>query len=604
MVLRLALTLQVRHHGGDLVVGDVGALDADGLGVLRLGQEHVPHADEVLGARGVEDDAGVDARGHGKPDAAGDVRLDEARDYVGGGALGGDDEVDAGRAGELGDAADGELDLLAHVHHEVGQLVDDDDEVGQLGAHLAGGRLLAGLDGPLLGGDLGLHLLLAETWLEQGDNEQALKILKEYRKQRPDSELVQQELGILYVKTGHFKDADKVFSALPQRLRTSFVRYAHAQALVGLKQPHRAIQQLRLAVQESPEFVDAWFELARLLEADRQFSEANEIYNSLIEQDPDNPDIWIRMVEGQIRAGKGQKALDYALNGPATYGYKLTAATLFLDARMYPEAEALLDGLKSDPNAPDEVHFYLAAIAYEYHKDVQETLNFLESIPPENRFYDRALRLRIQLLHDQQRYEDAMQLILQGQSQFPTERDFRLMEIHLYLLQDRYKEALTAATAAQQIWPSDDEIAYVYGSVLDSLGRKREALAVMESIVARNPEDYQALNYVGYSLAEQGKDLDRAVLLLEAALKQAPDHAYILDSLAWAHFRRGENAEAWELVRRATSLPDGGDPTIWEHYGDIANAQGLKNEARTGWERALELDHPNPETIRKKLNSL
>ena len=49
---------------------------------------------------------------------------------------------------------------------------------------------------------------------------------------------------------------------------------------------------------------------------------------------------------------------------------------------------------------------------------------------------------------------------------------------------------------------------------------------------------------------------------------------------------------------------DGGDPTIWEHYGDIANAQGLKNEARTGWERALELDHPNPETIRKKLNSL
>ena len=59
-----------------------------------------------------------------------------------------------------------------------------------------------------------------------------------------------------------------MFSALPQRLRTSFVRYAHAQALVALKQPLRAIRQLRLAVQESPEFVDAWFELARLLEAD------------------------------------------------------------------------------------------------------------------------------------------------------------------------------------------------------------------------------------------------------------------------------------------------------------------------------------------------
>lgn len=101
---------------------------------------------------------------------------------------------------------------------------------------------------------------------------------------------------------------------------------------------------------------------------------------------------------------------------------------------MCPEMEVLLDGLKSDPNAPDEVHFYLTAIAYKYHKDVQETLNFLEPIPPENRLYDRTLRLRIQLLHDQQRYEDAMQLTLQGQSQPPTERDFRFMEIYLYLL--------------------------------------------------------------------------------------------------------------------------------------------------------------------------
>ena len=201
---------------------------------------------------------------------------------------------------------------------------------------------------------------------------------------------------------------------------------------------------------------------------------------------------------------------------------------------------------------------------------MQETLNYLEAIPSENRFYDRALRLRIQLLHDQGRYDDAMQLIQQGQSQFPTERDFRLMEIHLYLLQERYREALTAASAAQAIWPSDDEIAYVYGSVLDSLGRKRDALAVMEEIIARSPEDYQALNYVGYSLAEQGKDLDRAITLFSAALKQAPDHAYILDSLAWAHFRRGEIAEAWKLVSRATSLPDCGDPI---DLGNVATSR-------------------------------
>ncbi|HIW78915.1 MAG TPA: tetratricopeptide repeat protein, partial [Candidatus Bilophila faecipullorum] len=230
-------------------------------------------------------------------------------------------------------------------------------------------------------------------------------------------------------------------------------------------------------------------------------------------------------------------------------------------------------------------------------------LDYLEAVPSGNRFYDRALRLRIQLLHDQGRYEEAMRLIKEGQEQFPTVRDFRLMEVHLYLLQERLADALEAADAARHIWSSDDEIAYLYGSVLDYLGRKRDAFKVMEEIIVRNPEDYQALNYVGYALAEQGKDLDRAIALLTVALKQAPDHAYILDSLAWAYFRRGDAAEAWKLILRATSLPDGGDPAIWDHYGDIAHAQGLRDDARKGWEKALELGHPEPETIRRKLQS-
>lgn len=394
-----------------------------------------------------------------------------------------------------------------------------------------------------------------------------------------------------------------MFSALPQRLRTSFVRYAHAQALVGLKQPHRAIQQLRLAVQESPEFVDAWFELARLLEADRQFSEANEIYNSLIEQDPDNPDIWIRMVEGQIRAGKGQKALDYALNGPATYGYKLTAATLFLDARMYPEAEALLDGLKSDPNAPDEVHFYLAAIAYEYHKDVQETLNFLESIPPENRFYDRALRLRIQLLHDQQRYEDASSSSFRARAS-PHGTGFPAHGDHLYLLQDRYKEALTAATAAQQIWPSDDEIAYVYGSVLDSLGRKREALAVMESIVARQSRGLSGPELCGL-LA--GRARARIWTARSCCSKRRSSRPLTMRTF-WTPSpgrtsagartpRHGRSSAGDKPPRRRRSHHMG---TLRRHCqrprAQKRSAHRMGTGPRTG--------PPNPETIRKKLNSL
>ncbi len=452
--------------------------------------------------------------------------------------------------------------------------------------------------------DFNLYLLLAETWINEGNNDRAIRILQEYGQNHPDSRLIQQELAILYVKVGRFAEADHIFSSLPQKMRTPFVRYVHAQALHGLNKPWVAIRELRLAVKESPEFLDAWFELARLLEQEKAYAKASEIYASLLEQDPENEDIWIRLVDGEIQLGRGEKAFEYACNGPDTFGFRLTAATLFLDAKLFREAESLLTALKERPGVPDEVNFYLAAIAFEYHKDIQATLDLLAAIPEGNRFYDRALRLRIQLLHDADRRPEALPLILHGQELFPEDRDFRLMEIHLFLTDDLFNEALKATDAALQRWPDDEKFLYMRGSILDSQGKKEEAFRVMEQIVASHPDFVPALNYVGYSLAERGKDLDRALTLLQNAVRLAPDHGYILDSLAWAQFHKGMFDAAWETISRAVTLPDGNDAAIWDHYGDIAASCGRPEEARKGWERALKQNHPQPDEVRAKLEKL
>ena len=67
-------------------------------------------------------------RGHLERDARRNVRLDEAGDDVHRRALGGQDEVDAGRARLLRQPRDQLLDLLADDHHQVGQLVDHDHD--------------------------------------------------------------------------------------------------------------------------------------------------------------------------------------------------------------------------------------------------------------------------------------------------------------------------------------------------------------------------------------------------------------------------------------------------------------------------------------------
>ena len=93
-------------------------------------EEHIPAALEGFGALAVEDRARVDLRGDLKGDARGVVGFDDAGDDVDGRALRREDGMDADRAGHLREAGDGRLDVLGGGHHEVGEFVDDEDDVG------------------------------------------------------------------------------------------------------------------------------------------------------------------------------------------------------------------------------------------------------------------------------------------------------------------------------------------------------------------------------------------------------------------------------------------------------------------------------------------
>ena len=123
----------------------------------------------------------------------------------------------------------------------------------------------------------------------------------------------------------------------------------------------------------------------------------------------------------------------------------------------------------------------------------------------------------------------------------------------------------------------------------------------MDDILKKQPDTFQALNYVGYSLAEENRELDRALQLLTRADALAPDQSYIIDSLAWALFRAGKAEEALTKIRRAVSLEGPVDATIWEHYGDIARHLGHAAEARRAYQKALDLKPANADALRQRL---
>ena len=69
-----------------------------------------------------------------------------------------------------------------------------------------------------------------------------------------------------------------------------------------------------------------------------------------------------------------------------------------------------------------------------------------------------------------------------------------------------------------------------------------------------NPENAAALNYLGYTWAEQGIHLDEAEQLILRALAIEPNDGFYIDSLGWVYYQRGEYMQAIQHLERAVEL--------------------------------------------------
>ena len=117
-----------------------------------------------------------------------------------------------------------------------------------------------------------------------------------------------------------------------------------------------------------------------------------------------------------------------------------------------------------------------------------------------------------------------------------------------------------------------------------------------------NPDQPNVLNYLGYGLVEQRRNLDEALGMIERAVAARPNDGYITDSLAWVLYRLGRAEEAVAPMERAVELMPR-DPIVNDHLGDILWTVGREREAEFQWRRALSLD-PEPEDKARILRKL
>lgn len=195
----------------------------------------------------------------------------------------------------------------------------------------------------------------------------------------------------------------------------------------------------------------------------------------------------------------------------------------------------------------------------------------------------------------------------------PQIPDFDYQHAWIYYHSRDWEKAIVQFKDFIKKYPRQKERLYQVKMILSNIyvqqGDIGKGEAVLEELLAQDPQNPSINNDLGYLYADQGKNLDKAEKMIRIALKSEPNNMAYLDSMGWVLFKRQKYGEAVEYLEKASKLPGGGDSTILDHLADCYHKLGKNEKAMKLWKKALEAaqksappDAKMIEQIQEKLN--
>ncbi|MFZ7112086.1 MAG: tetratricopeptide repeat protein [Desulfatiglandales bacterium] len=455
--------------------------------------------------------------------------------------------------------------------------------------------------------NIGHRVLVAELYSLADEDASALEEYKKILEIDPDQRRIRLIMTTVLIKNGDFTDAKVHLDRLIQEDPGAVIpHYYRGRINLEMKDFAQAEKAFLEALRLDPRMEPALFDLGSLYQMTERYGDAAEIYERLLRADPSNGIVRERLINVYFEAGQEAKAEKYLEEirkraGPGD-PQRQTLGLIYLRHGRLDASIEELDLIVSAWPDDSKSRYYLAA-AYEEKGDTEKALDHFGRVGEGSEYYSKAIMHMAYILDGRERTDEAVEILKRAVA---VERE--QVELHLMLATfletgKAYEEAVTVLREGLERDQRNVDLLFRYGVVLDKMGRKDACILEMKKILEIDPEHADALNYIGYTYAEQGIRLDEAEALIERALRVKPDSGYIVDSLGWVFYQKGRYDEAVKQLERAASLvPE--DPTVAEHLGDVYSKKGRYEEGLEMYEKALSLTHPEPEKIRAKIEEI
>lgn len=380
------------------------------------------------------------------------------------------------------------------------------------------------------------------------------------------------------------------------------VKKALGQDLVYAQQYTDALQVYQSLVEEDPMDADSYLRMSQIYRQQRKFADARSASDKALAIDPANMEIRYNQVTILEAEGKTQQAiqtlkdiLDSTAKKTYSRAEKSVRATLLPRlAALYRDSEQTdlaIDALRQmadlDPDLAQQSAAEIVStyrVGHQFAKAQQEADADLKKWPDDRNLHMAHASVMADLGKNDQATSEVKKL-MDGKN----DRETDLALADLYTEGHKFDDAAKALDAAEKLSPSDDQKEDVWfkrGAMLEHMKKIDASEAEFRKVLKVDPDNDNALNYIGYMLADHSTRLNESLDMITKALQLSPENGAYLDSLGWVYFRLGKLSEAEENLRKAVQKT-GSDPTVRDHLAQVLMAESKVQEAIQEWQASL-----------------
>jgi tetratricopeptide (TPR) repeat protein len=395
---------------------------------------------------------------------------------------------------------------------------------------------------------------LAEVYLLQNKQEDAAKVLLAAAKQKSDDAVYWARLG------------DLIATALKQK-----------PTLIKFIEPDEALTAFEKARQLSPDDPDVLMRLGDSYAMNKDTKRAIEAYARLLELRPNANGVREKLALSYVAEGDKEKAV------------------------------AVLEEIIRREPLRFEIYNWLGELNEELKRDEKAVSYYKQSLVLNPNQLFPCLRASLILMR-LKKHGEAVELLDAARDKFPFEFRVPYFLGLAYSDDKQYEKAIPQFELAEELAKDsrdeslDSTFYFYFGAANERTGNIERAAELFRRSIELNPENAEALNYLGYMWADNDINLEEAHDLIKRAVARDPDNGAFIDSLGWVLFKMGNIDQALTELKRAAQIVTD-DATIFDHLAEVYLKLGNTNEAIAQWKKALEIEPDNKE-IAEKLQSL